>query len=229
MDLRRYELVRRFIMPVKFKRFYATHRHRSFKLLDVGCGNHSATSTKRYFPDCIYYGLDRDNYNNDERDFALMERFFRIDLESARLDALPEGFFDVIVCSHVIEHLRNGVAVVGALGSKLAPGGRIYVEFPSVASLNLPSMPGTLHFCDDATHVRLYSVIEVCNALLDAGLRIVAAGRRRDPLMTWLFPVYFLAGIWRYRRITSFGLWDPLGFADFVYAERSPPGDAATA
>ena len=81
-------------------------------------------------------------------------------------------------------------------------------------------MPDTLHFCDDPTHVRLYSVLEVCNTLLDGGLRIIAAGRRRDAVMTLLFPLFFLAGIWRYRKVTSFGLWDPLGFADFVYAER---------
>jgi SAM-dependent methyltransferase len=220
MDLRSFEIVRRLIMPVKFKRFYATHRHRQFNLLDIGCGNHSATNTKRYFPNCAYYGLDKQNYNNDDRDFAAMERFFQIDLESGRLDTLPQGFFDVIICAHVIEHLRNGIEVVGELKSKLAHGGKIYIEFPSIASLNLPSMRGTLHFCDDATHVRLYSLIEVCNVLLDGGLRIIAAGRRRDAVMTSLFPLVFLAGIWRYRKVTSFGLWDPLGFADFVYAER---------
>jgi SAM-dependent methyltransferase len=220
MDLRRLEVVKRVIMPVKFKRFYGTHRHRKFRLLDIGCGNHSATVTKRYFPNCIYYGVDKDNYNNDERDFAVMEKFFRIDLEAGGLDALPDDFFDVIMCSHVIEHLRNGLEVVGKLKSKLVHGGKIYIEFPSLASLKLPSMKGTLHFCDDPTHVRLYSVLDVCNVLLDGGLRIVAAGRRRDVLMTTLFPLMFLAGICRYRKVTSFGLWDPLGFADFVYAER---------
>jgi SAM-dependent methyltransferase len=207
-------------MPVKFKRFYATHRHREFRLLDIGCGNHSATSAKRYFPNCIYYGLDKGSYNNDDRDFAVMERFFEVDLETSGLECLPADFFDVIICSHVIEHLRNGVDVIRTLRSKLAHGGKIYIEFPSVASLNLPSMRGTLHFCDDPTHVKLYSLLEVCNVLLDGGLRIIAAGRRRDALMTLLFPFVFLAGIWRYGKVTSFGLWDPLGFAEFVYAER---------
>jgi SAM-dependent methyltransferase len=220
VDLRRFEVVKRVIMPVKFKRFYRTHRERRFTLLDIGCGNHSATSAKRYFPNCVYYGVDKDNYNNDDRDFAAMEKFFSIDLEDGGLDSLPEDFFDVILCSHVIEHLRNGLEVLGKLNSKLAPGGKIYIEFPSLASLNLPSMNGTLHFCDDPTHVRLYSVLDVCNVLLDGGLRIVAAGRRRDALMTALFPLMFVAGICRYRKVTSFGLWDPLGFADFVYAER---------
>jgi SAM-dependent methyltransferase len=223
--LRRFEVVRRAIMPVKFKRFYASHRRMEFQLLDIGCGNHSATSTKRYFPNCRYHGLDKGNYNNDDADFAAMEKFYQVDLASGDLSCLPDSFFDVIICSHVIEHLRNGLEVIGTLASKLARGGKIYVEFPSVASLNLPSMAGTLQFCDDPTHVRLYSVLEVCNALLDGGLRIVAAGRRRDAMMTWLFPLYFAAGIWRYGKVTSFGLWDPLGFADFVYAERPPANE----
>lgn len=220
MDPRSLEIVRRLTLPVKFRRFYATHRRQNFRLLDVGCGNHSATNTKRYFPKCAYYGLDKERYNNDDRDFAVMERYFQVDLESGELGCLPEAFFDVIICAHVIEHLHNGIEVVGQLKSKLARGGKIYIEFPSLASLRLPSMRGTLHFCDDPTHVRLYSLIDVCNVLLDGGLRIVAAGRRRDAFMTSLFPLVFLAGVWRYRKVTSFGLWDPLGFADFVYAER---------
>ena len=64
-------------------------------------------------------------------------------------------------------------------------------------------MNGTLHFCDDPTHVRRYSVLDVCNVLLDGGLRIVAAGHRRDTLMTTLFPLTFVAGIFRYRKVTS--------------------------
>ena len=48
----------------------------------------------------------------------------------------------------------------------LKPDGCIYIEFPSVRSLNLPSMRGALNFCDDKTHLRIYSIQEVANILL---------------------------------------------------------------
>ena len=92
------------MIPVKFKRFRREFQGREFTLLDVGCGNHSPSVTKRFFPECRYYGLDRGVYNNDASDLASMETFYEKDLETDDLADLPDGFFDVILFVHVIEH-----------------------------------------------------------------------------------------------------------------------------
>lgn len=162
---------------------------RPFNYLDVGCGNHMPSVTKRRFPNWNYYGLDRADYNVNEADKAVMSGYFNIDLAEGSLDSLPPGFFDVIVMSHVIEHLPNGIDVIVRLTDKLAPGGRIYIEFPSVRSLALPSMYGTLNFCDDPTHVHVHDVREISNALLARGLRILKAGRRRQWSRIILLPL----------------------------------------
>ena len=70
--------------------------------------------------------------------------------------------------------------LLAALTAKLKPGGSIFVEYPSVRSLSLPSMPGTLNFCDDHSHVRVYDLKEVANVLLANGMLITKAGTRRD-------------------------------------------------
>jgi SAM-dependent methyltransferase len=211
-------------MPPKLKRiardFGATA---PIRILDVGCGNGSATRTKHWFPRCEYYGLDRANYNNSDADFALMEAYYHVDLEAniASLAQVPAAAFDVIIIAHVIEHLHNGLDVIRVLAEKLRPGGRIYIEWPGARSLSLPSMRGSLHFCDDETHVRIYSVAEVSNTLLQSGCRIVSAGTRRDLPRILLAPANFAYQWLRDRQPSAVTLWDIAGFAEFAYAVRT--------
>lgn len=204
------------LIPPKFLYFARENTRSRFRLLDVGCGNHSVRQAKRWFPNCEYFGIDRGVYNNDDEDFLLMERFFELDLAQDDLAVIPDSWFDLIVVNHVIEHLYNGEDVIGNLTKKLRKGGRMYIEFPGEHSLALPSMSGTLNFCDDPTHVRVYSVREVANVLLANGLRIKRGGVRRDWRRILLFPVLLVRGLWQGNRAGAF--WDLLGFAEFVYA-----------
>lgn len=213
------------LMPVKFKRLYPLYHGREFRLLDIGCGNNSASKAKKYFPRCRYHGLDRTrDYRNSEADFALMDRFYEADLEKSALENLPEDFFDVVLLNHVIEHLQNGLTVLSALAAKVRSGGHVYIEFPNVHSLSLPNAVGTLNFSDDPTHVRLYTVQEIGNVLLQGGFRLVRAGRRRDWARSLLFPLGLLHNGLRSLAgkplLTHGGLLDGFGFADFVFAQK---------
>lgn len=207
----------------KFRPFLGM-REKPFVLLDIGCGNHSPSVTKHWFPQCQYYGLDLASYNNSAEDYSCMAGYFEEDLSESSLSAVPNGAFDVIIMAHVIEHLPNGEAVLGRLATKLKPNGRIYIEFPSEASLHLPSGHLSLNFYDDPTHVKLYTVTEVASACTASGLKVVRSGTRRDRL--WLginllsLPVqlYSLAA---HRKLFGPLLWDLLGFASFVIAENA--------
>lgn len=199
---------------------FASLRRREFTLLDVGCGNHGAQVVRRWMPRCRYFGIDKGVYANDARDFALMEKFYDLDLAVSDLSEVPDSAFDVVIFSHVIEHLTNGLEVVGRLAGKLAPGGEIYIEFPSVRSLSLPNWRESLHFCDDDTHVRLYTVPEVANALLARGLTIRRAGRRRRWRRALLTPLAAARMYWKNGWVPGGVFWDLLGFADYVWAKR---------
>ncbi|PKL83322.1 MAG: methyltransferase type 11 [Ignavibacteriae bacterium HGW-Ignavibacteriae-3] len=210
------------LIPNQFRYFYKDYRNEYFKLLDVGCGNHAARLAKKWFSNCEYYGVDRGSYNNDENDFALMKKFYEIDLQNNinKLDDIPDNYFNVIVFNHVIEHLENGVEVLGKLSSKLVKGGKIYIEFPSVNSLRLPGMQDTFNFCDDPTHIRIYSVREVANELLRNKFRIIKAGPRRNMRRIILTPLILFMDWRKTGRLVSYGLWDICGFAEYVYAEK---------
>ena len=195
--------------------------NKPFRLLDIGAGNHSASKTKRLFPNCVYYGLDLDkSYNNSPEDFAAMEQFYEMDLTKLQFDSLPNDYFDAIWVVHVIEHLHNGDEVLLGLLPKLKAGGYLYVEFPGKKSTTLPSMHGTLNFNDDPTHVRIYSSRDLANLLSKSGIRPVSAGTRRNWYYILGMPLR-IAGHWaKGKKLQGNIFWDLLGFAEYVYGQK---------
>lgn len=211
------------LVEPKFKAFYKTYKDKAFTLLDVGCGNHSPTRTVGIFKGCTYHGVDREIYNNNAEDLAVMEKFYQVDLTRSDLSGIPDASFDVVLAYHVLEHIPNGLDVVAILARKLKPGGEIYLEFPSVRSLRLPSVVGTLNFCDDASHVRIYEVKELANLLLSLGFRIVKAGPRRDLFCLLITPFFYLYLKYFKKLAPASAFWDITGFADFVHAVKTAP------
>lgn len=198
-------------------------RKNSPVILDVGCGNHSPGKTKRYFPDCRYYGADRSKtYNLSEDDFALMENFYEADLSDiSSLTGIPDNFFDCIILSHVIEHLSDAETSILSLLGKLKKSGIIYIETPSPRSLLLPSMPGTLNFKDDPSHIRLYPLPELEKILKTAGCDIIRSGTVRLLRRIFLLPLYLYASFVQFGHMTGGIFWDITGFANFVIARKN--------
>ena len=209
------------ITPHKFKFFKKEFSTKSFNLLDVGAGSHSATKTMAVFSGCNYYGIDiRRDYENDENDFKVMKGFFEMDLTALNFDAIPNDFFDVMILSHIIEHLHNGDKVIEGLLPKLKKGGYIYLEYPGQRSTKLPSMKRTLNFYDDPTHVRVFSVPEVSEILKRNGFEILKGGTRRHLPYIILFPASLVVEFIKYKVISGGVFWDLLGFAEFVLAKK---------
>lgn len=197
-------------------------RSEQVRILDIGCGFGSPSMFKRFCPGCEYHGLDRSEEWLLPQDKAQMQRFYTADLEKDTLEAVPGEFFDAIVISHVIEHLSNAENCLPQLARKLKHGGVIYIEWPGIGSLQVPhAKTGFMHFHDDPTHVRLYSVGEVSNIVLRSGCKIIRAGTRRDPLRFMLSPVLALRALILKRDMWSGRLWDFFGIAEFVVARRT--------
>jgi len=208
-------------VPPKFQFLHKKLKNERFKLLDVGCGNNSPSITKYWFPNCIYYGLDKDkNYNNTDKDIALMDGFYEIDLSNNQLSEIPQAFFDVIIMTHIIEHLLNGEDVLVSLLSKLKPGGYLYVEYPSFKSTKLPSMKGTLNFFDDPTHCRLYSQIELYNLFLRYDCKIMKGRVRRNLNYILLTPFRACYDLIRYGYVMGSVVWDIMGFAEYIIIQK---------
>lgn len=124
------------------------------KVLDIGCLGLSLYSLlKADFPDLHLSGCDRISDQAIPDDMI----FQPCDLESG-LIPFGDDLFDLVVCSHVLEHVRNPVDVYGEAVRVTRPGGRIFVEAPSDRStrFSFPFLQDwhlILSFYDDPTHV----------------------------------------------------------------------------
>jgi ubiquinone/menaquinone biosynthesis C-methylase UbiE len=209
------------ITPPKFKFLIREFKSKSFNLLDVGAGSHSASKTMNIFPQCNYYGIDiRKDYDNDEKDFKVMKGFYEMDLTALHFDKIPDNFFDIIIMSHIIEHLHNGDLVIEGLIPKLKSEGYIYIEYPGQKSTTLPSMKRTLNFYDDPTHVRIFSVPEVSGILKRNNFEILKSGTRRHLPYMLVFPATIVRDFIKHRVLSGGAFWDLLGFAEFVFAKK---------
>ena len=124
------------------------------RVLDVGCGPASFMRfSGAYRSDLSHFGCDIVEPADIPEDYA-----FKI--ADLREPPLPydDDSFDLIMISHVIEHLLNPIEVLGECLRVLRPSGRLYIEAPSDHSL-LFSWPFSkswnliFSYYDDPTHI----------------------------------------------------------------------------
>ena len=201
---------------LKKKAFNVKH-----KILDIGCGGNSPLLTKIIFPFSIYTGIDRDfYYHNNKLSLELIDERIEHDLNKNIEDLkmkIGNAKYDIIIFNHTIEHTFLGLDILDIVSKNLNPNGCIYIEFPSIRSLNFPSMRGTLNFCDDSSHCRIYSVREIANLLLLNKFSIISGGRRFNLTSIFLMPLRLILCI-ILRKSPAGAFWDILGFADYVFA-----------
>ncbi len=210
----------KYVIPFRFRKFYKDYKNKEFKLLDAGCGPYNVLKAKIVFPKCDYYGLDITIYDYKGAGYDLMKHFYKIDLLSGNLSEVPDNFFDIIMCTHVLEHITNGLDIVAELTKKVKPNGRLYIEFPSVRTLSLPSIPATFNFCDDDSHIRIYSIQEIANILLAKNFKVIRAGKRRDIFRILLMPVYYVVDRFFYKHGYAGVFYDIIGWAEYVYSQK---------
>lgn len=104
------------------------------RVLDYGFG---AGAFLQDCPTCAHlFGVEMDPEAVAELESFLRAREFAqvdlrpLDVERWRENALLTLRYDVIVCSHVLEHLPNPVELLAALKKCLAPGGVLLVLLP---------------------------------------------------------------------------------------------------
>jgi SAM-dependent methyltransferase len=125
-------------------------------VLDIGCfGFLQVGRAKRLGrSDLRHAGVDSRNY----KDLPAGYDFRQCDVDSGTLPFEPDQF-DLVIASHVIEHLRAPIGFFGDCVRVCKPGGTLYIEAPSERSLWLPGSPAehdkflSLSFFDDPTHV----------------------------------------------------------------------------
>ncbi len=115
----------------------------SGRLLDIGCGNGAfLRAFAARHPRWRLTGTEIGDHNRAAvKAIAQVERFHAGDF--ADLD----GAFDMISLIHVLEHIEGPVPFLKRIASRLAPGGRLFIEVPY-----FHDNPFDLLIADHATH-----------------------------------------------------------------------------
>ncbi len=96
--------------------------------------------------------------------------------ENSRIRLLP-GFFpaastgqryDLVVCRQVLEHVDDPVSFLSAIRGHLAPGGRAYIEVPSMDYIAAHASPTDFHYL----HIQYFSRAIMECLLTHAGLSV---------------------------------------------------------
>lgn len=175
-------------------------------ILDVGCGTGgSASEIKNRFPDSHITGL-----NNDASELELAAEYItqghQVDLNNLPVELLNNEY-DLIICSHVLEHLINPKKLLSVLKNHLKENGRIIVLVPNFGIWNarLKVLCGGFAYEEsglyDRTHLRFYTYHSLVDELLADGLLVkekLAHGHFPLPLIRELLPITLIAKLNRW-------------------------------
>lgn len=102
-------------------------RHSPPVIADVGCGG---GMLKRFIPPiegAHWIGLDF-RYQKERMEIAKYDRFLECDFD--RTLPLPDSAADIVICSHVLEHLPRPEFTAAELARILRPGGMLLIGVP---------------------------------------------------------------------------------------------------
>jgi SAM-dependent methyltransferase len=142
---------------------------------------------------------------------------------------LPDGYFDLVICNDVIEHMRDHDHFLRAIQSKMRAGGVIVGSVPNM--LYFTAFVKLLAFKDwpysdqgilDRTHLRFFTAKSFGRSLTNAGFTIERLQGMNNflrigspsvsPLMT--LPLKIAAGL---VVVLSFGYWRDILFRQLVF------------
>jgi len=99
-------------------------------LLDAGCGEgHLIERLHQTYPDYHYFGLDITEIALEKaKRRCPYAKIIRNDLTSLPFE---NNFFDVVVCTEVLEHIEDYKRVLQEFSRVLKPGGSFIITFPN--------------------------------------------------------------------------------------------------
>ena len=156
------------------------------RILEVGCAaGETGGALKRQNPSREVVGVE---YNDKaaQRAAKLLDRVFVGDSERLELP-YPEGHFDCIIYSDVLEHLRDPEALLKRHKRLLASDGMMVMSIPNLQHISVLNqlMEGRFTYQDegllDRTHIHFFTLHEIQEMLKRCGLApALVQGKRAD-------------------------------------------------
>lgn len=148
------------------------------RILDVGCASGGLLCIFREFGFNNLYGIDPSKNCVDQA-----KKYGHVSIGSLNDIPVNIGLFDLIVLSHVIEHVRDFAKGLLSLTHLLMPGergGGLYVEVPDATKYSSYFVSPFHYF--DTEHINHFSPITLSRAMQSAGLAVIVNGTKLTPL-----------------------------------------------
>lgn len=153
------------------------------------------------------------------------EEFFigDIEAEKPRFQRTPNA----AIASQFVEHLKDPPGFLRWLHGMMAPGARVYFDWPAPHTQQLPSCNDinakgynsfTINFFDDHTHTRTHSITDMAAMLRAAGFRARGGGLVSQPYLAESLKHHGLAQKSAY--LITVALWMKTRFVAWIEAER---------
>lgn len=154
------------------------------KIADFGCGSGDFLKLVQPFCECVV-GIElQQNYIDDLNAVGISC--------TNNLDSIDDGFLDIIVSFHVIEHLPNPLETLGLLKQKIVSGGYVLIEVPHANDflLNAIACDAFKQFTLWSQHLVLHTRDSLRKTLEYVGFTdVIIEGVQRYPLsnhLNWL-------------------------------------------
>jgi SAM-dependent methyltransferase len=152
------------------------------KMIDVGAGagRHSFEAYRRG-ADITAFDMDKEELENVATMFEAMAEAGEAP-ETARAEAVsgdalalpyPDGTFDVVVASEILEHVPADEAAIAELVRVLKPGGKLAVTVPRWLPERLCWALSDEYHANEGGHIRIYKADELRAKIETRGMRFV--------------------------------------------------------
>lgn len=177
--------------PADFRGYFDTPRialldlldpaDRPRRILDIGCGaGATLVALKQRDPTAFAMGLEgHPPAAAMARQRSAIDQVVEADIMDPAWPQATGGDFDLIVISHVLEHLPDPAGMLQRAKGLLAPGGKLLVAVPNArhASLVLPLLLfGEFRYRDagvlDETHLKFFTARSAARLYRDNGFEI---------------------------------------------------------
>jgi len=140
-------------------------RSRGTRLLDIGFGRGYVLKQARA------YGFETYGVDSSGALTQALEPVFGWNVCQAivGVDDIPWGSFDVVVMTHVAEHLGDPVSAMKRIYGRLNPGGLLYVAVPDVDSLQFKIFGKNWDAISPLAHLQYFNNESLSRLLTDSG------------------------------------------------------------
>jgi SAM-dependent methyltransferase len=151
-------------------------------VVDVGCGDAARLFLlRKTLPELECIGLDL-RFPQDLAVRARAERISLVEGTESDLSGLREAAHDFMIMSQSLEHLRDPIAALEGLRTKLTPDGLLLVETPHVGGLDYRIFRGRYwggyHL---PRHIHLFTKDSLARVARRVGYRVVRQGSLPSP------------------------------------------------